>query len=41
MHYDKFRYIEGGEEKDFTPNSDMAYSDFYRAIKSEWDSRTK
>lgn len=41
MHYDKFRYIEDGKEKDFIPNSDMAYSDFYRTIKAEWDARTK
>lgn len=39
MHCDKFRYIEGNEEHEFSPNSDMAYSDFLDAIKTEWYSR--
>lgn len=39
VHYDKFRYLEDGKVKDWVPNSDMAYSDFYREIKAEWDAR--
>jgi hypothetical protein len=39
VHCDIFRYIEGNEEHEFCPNSDMAYSDFVKAIRTEWESR--
>ena len=41
MDYDKFRYVDGNAEevKEFIPDSDMAYSDFQRQIKKEWDDR--
>ena len=41
VHFDKFRYVEGNQEHEFIPNSDMAYSDFLRAIRKEWDARGK
>ncbi len=36
-HYEYFDYVEKGEIKQFTPDSDWTYSEFKALIKAEWD----
>jgi len=36
VHYEYFDYIEDGEIRHFTPDSDWTYLDFKRLIRAEW-----
>ena len=36
VHYEYFDYIENGQVKQFTPDSDWTYLDFKRLIEQEW-----